>query len=163
MLDKMYSSRLTRGGETVGLLSNMSEWEAELVLNIRHWVNGEPSRNNVRNSFSQTFSPDRAADELWAFENFLATIADNSYYPLAHHDPECPCLGAHEAILIHMVGLASSGFLLEASQMASLIALPSKAEAISLMAIRVGNTISQIVRRPSECKNKLPAENHRIH
>ena len=63
-----------------------------------------------------------------AFEKFLETIAENSYYPLAHHDPECPCLGAHEAVLTHMVTLAYSGLLLEAMQMASLIALTSKAK-----------------------------------
>ena len=163
MADTMDAHQLTRGGETVGLLSSMSEWEAELVLNFRCWVNDEAGKNNVRSSFSRTFASERAAEELWAFEKFLTTIAEYSYYPLAHHDPECLCLGAHEAILTHMVRLASSGCLLEASQMASLIALPSKAESISLMAIRIGNMMQQIVRTPYTYEVSLSTAHHRIH
>jgi hypothetical protein len=163
MSDTVDAQQLTRGGETVGLISNMLEWEAELVLNFRCWVNDETGRNNVRSSFSRTFSSDRATDELWAFDKFLATIAENSYYPIAHHDPECPCLGAHEAILTNMVRLASSGFLLEASQIASLIALPSKAESISLMAIRIGHAMRQIVRTPYKQQISLSTAYHRIH
>ena len=98
-----------------------------------------------------------------AFEKFLETIAENSYYPLAHHDPECPCLGAHEAVLTHMVTLAYSGLLLEAMQMASLIALTSKAKLISLMAIRIGHAMRQIALTNTIYEVSPPSESHRLH
>ena len=163
MLDKMHSSASTRGGETVGLISNMSDWEVQMVLNFRCWVSDETGRNNVCNNFKLTFPPERAAEELWAFENFLAKIAKNSYYPLAHNNQYCPYLGAHEAILVHMVSLASSGFLLEASQIASLIALPSQAEAISLMAVRIGATMRDMVHQTPETLKKLKVSSYSIH
>ena len=62
-----------------------------------------------------------------------------------------------------MVRLASSGFLLEASQMASLIALPSKAELISLIAIRFGHAMRRVVLTYSAYEVLPPSDNHRIH
>ena len=77
MAGRMESSRPTRGGEAVGLLSHMSEWEAEFVLNFRRWVHNERGRDIVRSSFNRTFSSERAEDEIEAFDKFLATIAEN--------------------------------------------------------------------------------------
>ena len=163
MSDIIGAQQLTRGGETVGLLSNLSKWEVELVLNFRYWVDDDMRRNNIRCSFSKTSPSDQAKEELLAFERFLETIAENSYYPLAHHDPEYPCLGAHEAVLTRMVRLAYSGLLLEAMQMASLIALPSRAELISLMAIRVGHAMRQIALTHSTYEVSPRSESHRLH
>ena len=47
--------------------------------------------------------------------------------------------------------------------MASLIALPCKAETISLMAIRIGSAMRQIVRRPYDHASAVPTVHHRIH
>lgn len=142
------------GGEAVGQLKYRSPWEAALIVGLRHWCNGPSGQATVRDDFALAL-PDATAKRAYAnFDQLLRLILQYAHRPLVRHDIDCPCCGADEAVFAHLVKTAASGDLHDAALMATLLAGPSKAELIAILAGEVGSAMQCMA------ENQPPAQTH---
>lgn len=127
-----------RGGATIGALSTLDEWEAFLVRELRLWCAGPEGKAEVWNGFAVSLPRGTAAAEMRVFEDLIGTMSAYSRRPLVRHELHCDCLGADEAVFLHIVKSASNGELHDAAMVAALVVLPAHAERVALMAAQVG-------------------------
>lgn len=129
-----------RGGAAVGLLSDMDPWEVQLIRNVRLWCIGSHGQAQVWTAMTCALEGQSAQREIEVFEGLLSTIGSYAHRPMKTQAVASPCLGADEALLAHLVALASGGDLREAAQVAALLVTAAKAELVVLMAAQVGVT-----------------------
>lgn len=131
----------------VGRLTDLSPWEADLILSLRLWMDGPEGQAEVWNSFARGFGGTGGRAELRAFETMLHHICTHARRPLMRRQPGCLCLGADEATLLTLAREASRGELTEAAMIASLMVPARHAERIAIMAAQVGQAMQTIARR----------------
>jgi hypothetical protein len=127
-----------RGGAAVAVLSKMDPWEANLVLNLRLWCEGPHGQEQVWTEFRRALPGPVAQRECRNFERLLHTLLDAAHRPLVRHDVSCACVGADECVFVNLVRMAADGHLTDAALIATLLAGPSHAEHIALLAGAVG-------------------------
>ncbi|MEL6313395.1 MAG: hypothetical protein AAFQ60_05010 [Pseudomonadota bacterium] len=140
MRDDTYAS----GGASVAVLNQLNGWEANLILNLRLWCDSPNGKAQVWNDYARTFRSPLATHEMQAFETLIATLIEYAYRPLVRHDVNCACVGSDECVFLNLVKTASDGHLSDAALIATLIAGPTKAEAIAMLAGQVGEGARQI-------------------
>jgi len=133
-----------RGGATLGHLSALDDWEALLVRELRLWCTGPEGQAEVWNGFAVNLPRGAAANEMRVFEDLVRTMSTYARRPLVRHELACDCLGADEAVFLHIVKAASAGELHDATMVAALVVMPAHAERVALMAAQVG-TSTQII------------------
>jgi hypothetical protein len=127
-----------RGAATVGQLHAIAPWEAFLVCHLRLWCDGVEGRDEVRHAWGFTKTDNRGEVILDVFDDLIQTLLMFARRPLIRHSRDCECLGADEGVFIQIVSAASEGQLDDAALMASLIAFPTHAERIAILAGQVG-------------------------
>ncbi|MEM8579996.1 MAG: hypothetical protein AAGF50_02210 [Pseudomonadota bacterium] len=130
-----------RGAAPVGKLNEFPKWEAELVQNLRLWMDGNEGRSEVWNTYASALGKTSATASLNAFERLLLMIDTNMLRPMVRHSVGCRCLGSDEAVFLHLVRTASAGDLHEATMIATLIVRSANAEPLALLAASVGETL----------------------
>jgi len=140
----MTEHKTMRAVSSVGHLSDLAPWKAELLLNTRLWLSGNSGQSDVWNSYATAFGPQEGRRKLQRFERLLAIIEQNMIRPLAHRRAECAFIGSDEAAFVQLVALACDGDLNEASILAALLVRPSCAEMVAVLAGEVGATKRQI-------------------
>jgi hypothetical protein len=151
-----------RGAAAVGQLAEVSAWEAELILNLRLWQDGDRGRRAVWNAYATALGPREGRAALEAFVDLLKTIEDNMLRPLVRHGVACGCVGSDEAVFANMVRMAAEGELHEASLIATLMVRPAHAERVALMAADVGSTLRTLVARHRPARDRLDGKTPRI-
>ena len=134
-----------RGGASVAVLNRLDGWEANLVVNLRLWCEGPEGKAQVWNDYARTFQNPAATQEMQAFETLMTILIDHAIRPLVRHSVGCACVGSDECIFLNLVKTASDGHLNDAALIATLMAGPSKAEAIAMLAGQVGEGARKIV------------------
>ena len=133
-----------QGASSVGNLSDIASWEADLILSVRLWMDSPDGQAEVWNSFAQTLGPSEGREELRHFEMLLSTLCRFSRRPLVRHGLGCMCIGSDEAVLRTLVREAARGEIAEAAMIASLIVPAGQAERVALHAARVGQTLQRM-------------------
>jgi hypothetical protein len=151
----------TRGAAAVGQLTEVSAWEAELILNLRLWQDGERGRRAVWEAYAAAFGPRDGRAALDRFVGLLTVIEGNMLRPLVRHGVACGCVGSDEAVLANMVRMAAEGELHEASLIATLMVRPAHAEQVALMAADVGSTLRTLVARHRPARDRLHGKSPR--
>ncbi len=126
------------GGVAVGDLSMLAAWEQALIHDLRLWCQGPDGRAQVWNRFALTLPRGTAGAHIHVFEDLIATLSTYARRTLVRHHVECACLGADEAVFLHIVRAASAGDIHDAAMVAALVVLPAHAERVALMAAQVG-------------------------
>ncbi|MCY4336343.1 MAG: hypothetical protein OXC60_16935 [Litoreibacter sp.] len=142
----MIQDRFSKGGAAIGVLNRMEAWEANLILNLRLWLDGTEGQTRVWSEYRKALSGLEAQNECRAFETLITTIASTAPRPLVRHEVHCVCAGADECTFLHLVRCASDGDLYDAALMAALLAGPSRAEQIALLAGQVGTCARKLTR-----------------
>ena len=133
------------GGAPVAVLNRLEAWEAGLILNLRLWCGGPEGQAQVRADYARALSDTAADRELATLGTFIQTVIQSAHRPLIQHSVGCACVGADEAVLLHLVRTASLGHLTDAALISTLLAGPAQAEHIALLAGQVG-----------ECARRVP-------
>ena len=133
-----------RGGVAVAVLNRMEAWEANMVLNLRLWCDGPKGQSLVWNEYRKALPGAQAQRACKQFETLLKTLIDQAHRPLVTHDVGCCCVGADECIFVNLIRFASDGHLNDAALVATLIAGPTYAEQIAVLAGEVGHCARNI-------------------
>lgn len=137
----MRMDRDIRGAAIVGQLSELSDWEADLITHLRLWMDDADSKAQVWTSYANALGPTLARQRLGSFEQLLGVIEGNMLRPLVRHTTACRALGSDEAVFLNLVRLASEGDLHEAVLIATLIVRAPLAEQVAILAAEVGTTL----------------------
>lgn len=151
----MKMDRNIRGAALVGQLSEISPWEAELILNMRLWMDGPRGQAQVWSSYASVFGPEKGRRHLQGFERLLHIIDTHMLRPMVRHGVACRCVGSDEAVFANMVRLASAGELQDASLIATLMVRPAYAEHIALLAGEVGIATQELARGHNTARDGL--------
>lgn len=152
-----------RGGATLGVLSSMQPWEADLILNLRLWCDGPDGQQEVWNSFTSALPLGDARNEMEVFEQLIRLITANAHRPLVRHNVRCACAGSDECVFAHLVSTASDGYLSDATLIASLLVSPAQAEHVALLAAQVGTSAKKMTLGHTTGRSTASAEIIRIH
>lgn len=159
----MKMERDIRGAAAVGQLTDLTPWEAELILNMRLWQDGPTGQAQVWNAYAVTFGQSDARHRLKAFERLLWMIETNMLRPLVRHGVACRCIGSDEAVFANMVRFASEGELHEAALIATLLVRPAHAEHVALLAGEVGTDTRDLARGHNAARDGLADAPIRLH
>jgi len=152
-----------RGGETVTILSRMTPWEANLVLNMRLWFDGPEGQEQVWSEYRRALPGADAQRECRTFERLLITLTENACRPLVRHHVGCACVGVDEGVFVTLVRTASEGYLSDAALIATLLTRPAHAELIAVMAGQVGHCVRQIHNRRPEYEMEHRVVSRQLH
>ena len=152
-----------RGGAAVAVLNRMEAWEANMVLNLRLWCDGPKGQSMVWNEYRSALPGRVAQDACRLFEVLVNTLIDNAHRPLVRHDVGCSCVGADECVFVNLIRFASDGHLNDAALIATLIAGPSKAEHIAMLAGEVGLCARNIHAHSTELPTSTGSNVVRLH
>jgi len=141
----MTAMPVPRGGETIASLRSMEPWQSELIVLLRTWCSGPEGPSDVMDKLRVNLSHSEAVDAYRAAGRLLQKVSETTYRPLVRHGISCPCVGADEALLVHLVRLASDGQLQDAALMAGLLSGPSHAEHIGILAGELGEILRRNV------------------
>ncbi|MFP7674452.1 hypothetical protein ACG74X_13975 [Marivita sp. S0852] len=144
-----------RGAAAVGQLTEVTAWEAELILNLRLWQDGPNGQTLVWNSYATAFGQKDGRAELLRFERLIAMIDTHMVRPMVRHGVACRCIGSDEAVFANMVRFASDGDLHEASLIATLLVWPAFAEHLALLSAEVGTGTRELVRGHNPARDGL--------
>lgn len=134
-----------RGGSAVAQMADLDPWEAMLVRSLRLWCEGPAGQSSVLEMFGE-FTPHSDGGRTFeAFDDLMRTLVARSHRPLVRHDIGCSCVGADEAVFANLVRVASDGYHIDASLIATLMVGPGFAEHVALLAGQTGSDL----RRPS--------------
>lgn len=159
----MKMERDIRGAAAVGQLTEVSPWEAELILNMRLWQDGPTGQTQVWTIYAETFGQAEGRQHLHSFERLLGLIDANMLRPLVRHGVACRCIGSDEAVFANMVRFASDGELHEASLIATLLVRPSHAEHVAVLAGEVGTVVRILARGHNAARDALNHAPIRVH
>ena len=157
----MMADQHRRGGAAVAVLNTLDAWEADLILNLRLWCEGERGKRQVFEDYGGRLSAGDGADAFGAFEEFVELLVTSAFRPLVRHAVDCSCVGADESIFANLVRAASDGHLNDAALIATLMVGPARAEHIAILAGRVGETIRRMNRETAA--QSAPATVFRFH
>jgi hypothetical protein len=115
------------------------------------WCEGPRGQAQVWTEFRRALPGPVAQRECRNFERLLHTLIDAAHRPLVRHDVGCACVGADECVFVHLVRTAADGHLTDAALIATLLAGPSQAEHIALLAGAVGACARRIHGTQTEC------------
>ncbi|MBY6068185.1 hypothetical protein KUW17_15630 [Leisingera aquaemixtae] len=135
----------SRGGVTVGTLSELPVLEAGAVIYLRHWFSGAETREQMRRDFEVNFGPEMAGAAFEAFGCLCNFCAAHSRRPLVRHGMACNCLGADENCFANLLASAAEGQQDDAQILASLIVTPRKASELTQLASDCGLLMRQVL------------------
>ena len=145
MTSAQAQSSPSRGGVTVGTLSELPPLEAGAVIYLRHWFSGAETRAQMRRDFEVNFGPGLAEAAFQAFGSLCNFCATHGRRPLVRHGMACNCLGADENCFANLIAAAAAGQQDDAQILASLIVQPRKVQELTQLADDCGTFLQQIM------------------
>lgn len=153
----------SRGAVAVGTTEGLASWEVLALTLFRLWGRGPEAQARAWNEVRGALPFAEAQELTRAFESLLRALAASAYRPLAVHGSTCECLGADEAVFLHLVRTASEGHLADAALMGSLIAGPAQAEQIALFAGQFGAMARRTGYTAARTRSERPLAPTRLH
>ncbi|WP_187430787.1 hypothetical protein [Roseobacter fucihabitans] len=148
----------------MGHLSTLEDWEALLIRDLRLWCHGPEGQAEVWNGYAVNLPQGKAVAEMRVFEDLINTLSTFARRPLVRHEVQCDCLGADEAVFLHIVKAACTGELDDAAMVAALVVIPAHAVRVALMAAQVGTSIQIIsANQGAQPKPDMPHNVVRLH
>ncbi len=132
------SAPSSRGGATVGRLSDLGPIEAGAVMYLRLWGDGENGRAGAASDFEIALGADCGRSAMLTLDRLCSLCANYGRRPLIRHGLGCSCLGADENCFAQMIASASEGAREDAMMMASLIVRPDFAPALASLSEELG-------------------------
>jgi len=151
------------GAAVVNSLTALPAWEAELVLSMRFWLDGTEGREQVWNSFAQSFGTTEGRAHLRLFEGLLSSLCSHARRPIVRHGLGCTCIGSDEAVLLTLVREATKGDIAEAALIASLLVPAAQAELIALKSAELGRAMQRMTRRMPSGPTTKRRPDRRLH
>ncbi len=161
----MTISNHKRGGVTLGTLTQMEPWEANLIISLRLWCDGPLGQMDVCDAYKRELPSSSSRSAVEDFERLVRGVIGHAHRPLVRHDVACSCVGADECVFLHLVRTASEGHLTDAILIATLLVSAAHAEQYALLAGAVGTQCRRMTCvRPALSRqaqsNKAPARVH---
>lgn len=128
----------SRGGATVGRLSDLTPIEAGAVMYLRLWAEGSGGRADAASDFDIALGKDHGSIAMLTLDRLCTLCARHGRRPLVRHGLGCACLGADENCFAQMIAAASEGAREDAMMMASLIVRPDFAPALASLSEELG-------------------------
>lgn len=147
----------SRGGATVGRLSDLNLLEAGAVMYLRLWGDGAKGRADAASDFDIALGTDQGRAAMLTLDRLCSLCAHHGRRPLVRHGLGCACLGADENCFAQMVAAASEGAREDAMMMASLIVRPDFAPALASLSEELG-----LVLRRMTATIPLPTTGHQL-
>ncbi len=138
----------SRGGITVGTLSDLPPLEAGAVIYLRHWFSSAETRAQMRRDFEVNFGPGLAEAAFEAFGYLCNFCVTHGRRPLVRHGMSCNCLGADENCFANLLAAAADGHEEDTQILASLIVQPRKARELARLADDCSTFLQQITGAP---------------
>ncbi|WP_281708003.1 hypothetical protein [Phaeobacter italicus] len=148
----------SRGGATVGLLSDLPPLEAAAVRAMRHWFAGNEARMSLRADCVAALGPTLGRQAYETLGRFLNFCAAEGRRPLVRHGLSCNCLGADENCLANLVAAANDAAFDDAQMLASLVVSPRQAPRAATMAAKAALVLDQMAR--DQNSQGAPAATH---
>ncbi len=98
-----------RGAAPVGRIDDLAPVEAAAVLHVRTWHDSPDAQRQIREDFAALLGPEAGDHALTAVDDLCSLCARHGRRTFMRHHPGCRCLGADEACLANLVGLAIEG------------------------------------------------------
>lgn len=138
------TARTSRGGATVGRLSDLTPVEAGAVFYLRLWADGANGRADAASDFDIALGADHGQSTMLTLDRLCALCANHGRRPLVRHGLGCACLGADENCFAQMIAAASEGAREDAMMMASLIVRPDFAPALASLSEEFGMALRRM-------------------
>lgn len=134
----------SRGGTSVGLISDLPPLEAAAIRYLRYWFSGAGPRSDLHQAFCASLGPDLAESAYESFGELCDYCVQHGRRPLVRHGLTCSCLGADENCFANLVAAAAQGEIADADLLASLLVAPQKARTLSTLATQSALFIQQM-------------------
>ncbi len=138
------SSPSSRGGATVGRLTDLAPIEAGAVMYLRLWSEGARGRADAASDFDIALGADQGRAAMLTLDRLCSLCASYGRRPLIRHGLGCACLGADENCFAQMIAAASEGAREDAMMMASLIVRPDFAPALASLSEELGMALRRM-------------------
>lgn len=138
------STRPSRGGATVGRLSDLSPIEAGAVMYLRLWNESTQARSDAASDFEIALGLEQGCAAMLTLDRLCGLCANHGRRPLIRHGLGCSCLGADENCFAQMIAAASEGAREDAMMMASLIVRPDYAPALASLSEELGMVLRRM-------------------
>ncbi len=139
------SAPTSRGGASVGRLSDLDPIEAGAVMYLRLWGDGPKGRADAASDFDIALGADQGRAAMLTLDRLCSLCAHHGRRPLVRHGLGCGCLGADENCFAQMIGAAAEGAREDAMMMASLIVRPDFAPALASLSEELGLTLRRMM------------------
>ncbi len=143
----MNSDMAKRGGAPVGVIEDLPSLEAGAVIYLRLWCDGPDAQAQVWNDFRVALGNTQGRKALSAFEQLLNLCAVHGRRPMMRHSVSCRCIGSDESCFANFVAAAAEGDREDAILLASLLARPELAPAMTALAADFGLAIKRMFLR----------------
>ncbi|MEK0162801.1 hypothetical protein VWX35_09355 [Phaeobacter sp. A36a-5a] len=141
------ASAVSRGGATVGLLTDLPALEAMAVRHLRHWFSGAETRIALRHQLQDLLGPVLGRQTYENFGRLCNFCVTEGRRPLVRHGMTCTCLGADENCFANLVAAAARGEYEDANLFAALIVQPRQAQRATVLAAKIGLVLDQLADR----------------
>ncbi|MGB0660037.1 MAG: hypothetical protein ACPGNV_07635 [Mangrovicoccus sp.] len=136
------------GAAAIGWLSHLPEAEAETVVFLRLWCDGEIGQAEVRAAFEQRFGGSLASQMAQDLHDLVSLLTRHARRPLCRHEVTSPCVAMDECALARFIGIAARGDHEDALMFAMLLVRPDIAPGLTTLAQQVGVALHQLSLSP---------------
>lgn len=134
----------TRGGASVGLITELDGIEAASVIYLRLWSNGADAQAQVRDDFITALGPHQGSKAVQSFEHLCSLCSAHGRRPLMRHAVQCKCLGADESCFANFIVTAIEGAREDAMLIATLLVRPDVAPLLASYAFDFGLALKRM-------------------
>ncbi|MCI4661617.1 MAG: hypothetical protein MRY63_07340 [Neomegalonema sp.] len=105
---------LVHGARSVGQLSEADPLAETFIRAMRCWMSAPDGPQRVSAQLAHRLPPAQSDALVALLEDYLAQLAHHHRRKLMRHAPDCPCIGADEALMADVITNAAIGNLDEA-------------------------------------------------
>lgn len=102
--------RPDRGAAPVAHVVDLPEDEAWMVAALRLWsLDDGAGTAALADAIAERIGRGRGDRFVSLFGDLMALVVDHTRRPMMRHKPDCPCVGADEAVFANFVAIATHG------------------------------------------------------
>jgi len=157
----MMPSPESRGAAPIGHLHELPPLEMMVIVYLRMWCEGGPSRDQVRKDFILALGQTTGSIYSATFASFLLVLIHKSRRNIMRHQAMCQCFGGDESAIANMIAAAAAGDVQEALLLASHLVPSKTAKELMKPAEEIGLAFDLMLKRsagsfaPTHATSKL--------
>lgn len=140
----MNDNNTSRGGASVGYLSNLSDIEHLAVRYLRLWCDGAAGKHQVEHDFHLALGVGHGTRATHCLADICELCTQHGRRPLVRHQISCRCLGADESCFANFVSAAAEGQHEDAALIATLLVRADYAIGLADLAREFGLALKRI-------------------